>query len=105
MSTSETQPAGEMLTQVIADLGYLGSHGALAGVAAVIAERRRQVEHGDGPPGEYAAEGALNFGEYARAGALAAAVVDCGISGKSGAKPSEAVSIPDEIKWRYGKFR
>lgn len=69
-------PVAEMLTQAIADLGYLGSHGALAGVAAVIAERRRQVERGDGPPGEYAAESALNFGESARAGALCAAEID-----------------------------
>lgn len=70
-------PAAHLLAQAVADLGYLGSHGALAGVAAVIAERRRQVdakvEHENTA---YAAEGALDFGEYARAGALCAAVID-----------------------------
>ena len=70
-------PVGEMLTQAIADLGYLGSRGALRGVAAVISERRRQVgESVEHENTAYAAEGALNFGEYARAGALAAAILD-----------------------------
>jgi hypothetical protein len=62
------------------DLAFLSSHGALAGVAEIIAERRRQVEQQDEALGRpnlcYAAEAELGFGNYAKAAALLAAVID-----------------------------
>jgi hypothetical protein len=69
----------EMLP-VALDLAVLARHGALAGVAEVIAERRRQVEQQDEVLGKpnlaYAAEAELDLGNYARAAALLAAVID-----------------------------
>jgi hypothetical protein len=60
---------GESVTAEIAEaigsIGYLAQHGALAGVAAVIRERRRQVEakghtleHDDGHTGGWLSDGA-----------------------------------------------
>lgn len=40
------QPLATEMTQVIADVMYLASNGALAGVAEVVHERRRQLEKG-----------------------------------------------------------
>jgi hypothetical protein len=68
--------AASELARARDDLAWLSAHGALAGVAAIIAERRAMAERGDPPPREYAAEGALNFGETAQAGALCAAELD-----------------------------
>ncbi len=58
------------------DLVWLAAHNALRGVAEIIAERRAQVERGDEPPTAYAAEMALDSGEYAKAAALIAAELD-----------------------------
>ena len=58
------------------DLAWLSAHDALAGVAAIIRERRAAVERGDEPPTAYAAETELDSGSYAVAGALIAAELD-----------------------------
>lgn len=69
---------------VVLDLAVLARHGALADVADIIAERRRQVEHGDGH-GDGWLRGSLeawlavngNGGHSLReAGALIAAEID-----------------------------
>jgi len=41
-------PTGEEVAAFSLDLAYLARHGALAGVTEIIAERRRQLEQGDG---------------------------------------------------------
>lgn len=70
----------EPAADAIADLRWLAGHDALTGVAAIIAERRKMIEQPDGEharyTGDYAAESALDFGEWAIGGALAAAVLD-----------------------------
>jgi hypothetical protein len=62
------------------DLAWLAVNGALAGVAEIIAERRRQVEQQDEVLGKPslpdAAEAELYFGDYAKAAALLAAEID-----------------------------
>jgi hypothetical protein len=66
------------------DLAYLARCGALAGVAEVIAERRRQVEHGDGygngwlrgSLGAWMAAGDWGRQGLREAGALIAAEID-----------------------------
>ena len=68
--------AASELAKARDDLAWLSAHGALTGVAAIIAERRKQIERGDDTSGTYAAETALDFGEWAKAGALIAAVLD-----------------------------
>lgn len=58
------------------DLTWLAAHGALTGVAAIIAERRAAVERGDEPPTAYAAYTEVDLGNYAKAAALIAAEID-----------------------------
>ena len=58
------------------DLTWLAAHDAFRGVAAIIAERRKQVERGDGPPTANDLACELDFGHYASAGALIAAELD-----------------------------
>lgn len=64
------------LAAAVSDLEWLAQRDALAGVAAIIRERRRLIEADAPPPGEYEAESALDFGESAKAGALIAAGID-----------------------------
>lgn len=69
---------------VILDLAWLARHGALAGVAEVIAERRRQAERGDGHADGWlrgSLDAWLACGDWDRqglreAGALIAAEID-----------------------------
>lgn len=66
----------DRLAEAISNLEWLAEHGCLTGVAAIIAERRAQIEQGDDTSGPYAAESALEFAELDKAGALAAAGID-----------------------------
>jgi hypothetical protein len=68
--------AASELARARDDLAWLSAHGALAGVAVVIRERRTQIERGDDPPTAYAAESEIGFGNYAKAAALIAAELD-----------------------------
>ena len=68
--------AASELARARDDLAWLSAHGALTGVAAIIAERRAAVERGDEPPTAHAAESELDSGNYARAAALIAAELD-----------------------------
>lgn len=76
---SDEKPAylpSAALAKAQGDLEWLDRHGVLTGIAAVVAERRAQIERGDDTSGQYAAEGAIDFGEWAKGGALCAAVLD-----------------------------
>lgn len=69
-------PVTGLLQQAEDDLRWLAGQGALEGIAAIISERRRQIQDGDDTSGQYAAESAIDFGEWAKGGALCAAVLD-----------------------------
>jgi hypothetical protein len=76
VSTPQPDEFRDRLRQAKASLEWLAGHGALRGVAEIIAERQRMAERHAEAPTAYEAESALGFGEYARAGALIAAELD-----------------------------